>query len=256
MSWTAERIVEESVAWKSSWHPDGSEHIVDGPCEFYLADGVATLLQYHADSSVDPVAALDEAAATTRAHGADILRFTAGVGVFGGLTDTELARRAAHTVAVVDVIAGEPTETFVASIPLPADVTVHRVATDADVAEFARISRQAWGFEPHALRDPGFRVDDERIRLFVARIDGEPVGAGGYEHVRAVARMWGAAIVTEARSRGAYRSLVAARLDDARTLGAGLAIIHAEQTSSPILQRLGFGRFAERRLTSIPLTAG
>ncbi|MGW0039911.1 GNAT family N-acetyltransferase [Gordonia sp. NPDC003376] len=256
MSWSAERIVEESVRWKSSWHPDGSVHIVDGPCEFYLEHGVATLLQYHADRAVDPVAALDEAAATTLAHGAATLRFTAGVGVFAGLTDAELAGRGAHTVAVVDVIAGEPSADLVASIPLPAEVTVHRVATENDVAEFATISRQAWGFEPHALRDPGFRVDDEHIRLFVARIDGDPVGAGGYERVGAVARMWGAAIIPDARGRGAYRALVAARLADARALGAGLVIIHAEQTSSPILQRLGFGRFAERRLTSIPLTAG
>ena len=148
---------------------------------------------------------------------------------------------------------------------MPTDIAVRRVRTAEDLALFASISERAWGFAPPVLADPDFDVADPTTRLFVAEgnssatcsVPGKPVGdhvgAGGYELAGSTARFWGAAILPAYRGRGAYRALVAARLRDALGCGARLALVHAEQTSSPILQRIGFARYAQRRLTWFPV---
>jgi ribosomal protein S18 acetylase RimI-like enzyme len=60
--------------------------------------------------------------------------------------------------------------------------------------------------------------------------------------------LWGAAVVPAFRGRGIYRALVRARLAHAAARGATLALVHAEPTSSPVLQRLGFGVYGQQRV--------
>ena len=51
----------------------------------------------------------------------------------------------------------------------------------------------------------------------------------------------GAVVLPEHRSRGAYRSLLAARLRHAAARGIAVAVTYARPTTSaPILRRLGF----------------
>ncbi|MEP9415943.1 GNAT family N-acetyltransferase [Gordonia sp. VNQ95] len=249
---TSDEVISESLAWRSSWHPQGSQHHRDGPFEFYVLEGEATLLHYHGGDT-DPVRVLDSAAAVMARRGASSARITVGVGTFAGLDEDTLRRRGARTVAVVDIVALTLGDGADAAIVVPERITVRRVMTPDDVTEFADVSERAWGFPPHILAEPDFRIDDPHIRLFTASERGTAVGTGGYQLCGDVARFWGAAILPEHRGRGAYRALIAARLRDAHDVGARLALVHAEQTSSPILQRLGFVKYGERRLTWLPL---
>ncbi|MFT4127833.1 MAG: N-acetyltransferase [Gordonia sp. (in: high G+C Gram-positive bacteria)] len=251
--WDRRAVVAASTAWTSSWHPDGSRHLVENGHEMYLIDREATLLGYHG-AIADPAAVLEEAERIALANGARTLRITVGIGTFGALDAAALNRRGATTVAVIDVLAAEITAAAIAAIPVPPTAVTHRVRTEDELAEYAATARRAWGFTPPALADPDFVLDRPAARLFTVRVGGDPAGSAGYELAADVARLWGAAVVPDHRGSGAYRSLIAARMADAAGLGATLALVHAEQTSSPILRRLGFAEYAHRRLTAIGLT--
>lgn len=77
--------------------------------------------------------------------------------------------------------------------------------------------------------------------LFLARIGGVPVGAASLSELGRSGFLDAGAVVGEARGRGVYRALVAARLADLRARGIALATTQArEGTSAPILAHLGF----------------
>jgi predicted acetyltransferase len=64
--------------------------------------------------------------------------------------------------------------------------------------------------------------------------------------------MAGGATAPWARGRGAYRALVRARWDDAAARGTPVIAVHAKDTSSPILTRLGFEKVLQfRRLQDV-----
>jgi hypothetical protein len=84
--------------------------------------------------------------------------------------------------------------------------------------------------------------------LYLARLDGEPVAAGRATFADAGAVLNGGATLPEARGRGAYRALVAARWDEAVRRGTPALITQAGGMSRPILARLGFREVAEIRV--------
>ncbi|MBX3270649.1 MAG: GNAT family N-acetyltransferase [Sandaracinaceae bacterium] len=95
-----------------------------------------------------------------------------------------------------------------------------------------------------------------RHRLYLARIDGAPVGAASWAALPRSAYLGGAAVAPAFRGRGVYRALVAARLADARAHGYGLATTQArEATSAPILARLGVRTLARFVVVGPPSTA-
>lgn len=83
-------------------------------------------------------------------------------------------------------------------------------------------------------------------RLFVAYEGERPVSAGWNRRTPGspFVGMYGAATVPDARGRGHYRALVAARAHDARGRGARYLAVEAGPMSLPILARLGFVRVA------------
>jgi predicted acetyltransferase len=60
--------------------------------------------------------------------------------------------------------------------------------------------------------------------------------------------LFGGATLPEARGRGAYRALVAARWRDAVERGTPLLVTQAGRMSQPILERIGFRRVCEIRI--------
>lgn len=85
----------------------------------------------------------------------------------------------------------------------------------------------------------------ERIRLFLARVDGAPAAAAWT--VRSgpdtpFLGLFGGATLPRHRGRGLYRALVAARARHARSVGARYLTVDAGPMSAPILRRLGFVR--------------
>jgi ribosomal protein S18 acetylase RimI-like enzyme len=78
------------------------------------------------------------------------------------------------------------------------------------------------------------------LRLVTALVFGEPAGGGGLLVEPDGAQLSGASVLPRYRHRAIYRALVAERLRLAAENGAPLVIIHARQTSRPILEWLGF----------------
>jgi GNAT superfamily N-acetyltransferase len=82
----------------------------------------------------------------------------------------------------------------------------------------------------------------------VAYREGRPVGTGGITVAGGDARLWGGAVLPEARGNGIYRAVLAARLQYGIHHGARLAIVKGRvETSAPILRRVGFTAHGRER---------
>jgi hypothetical protein len=140
--------------------------------------------------------------------------------------------------------------------PLPApDVTVERV-DESTVDIFSDVVAAGWGMPAAPLADYqravlaadrlAGRSRSQRYGTYLARIAGEPVGGGNHVLFERSAYLMGAVVLPQARGRGAYRALIAARLADIAATGVRLVTIQAiAETSAPILARLGFTVVAE-----------
>ncbi|WP_030437728.1 GNAT family N-acetyltransferase [Actinoplanes subtropicus] len=108
---------------------------------------------------------------------------------------------------------------------LPDDATLTRLGTEAQADYRA-------GRGGHVLVYDGDRA----------------IGAAGLTMAGTVARLWGGGVIPEARGRGAYRAMVAARLKYAVERGATVAVVKGRiETSGPILRRLGFEVYGQER---------
>ena len=245
--WTADRILEQSEAWNSPWRPPGStHHVVDG-YEFYLEGSHATLM-------IHPGAPDDEfrngAIAFAVACGAHSVQIT-----IGAHRRAEFVAVGATAVGVTDVVAWDMTTSPPSGVPVPPKVDVVEVKTSDDVAIFERTNALAWGYPRPTAADIASATQSLEPGSFLARHLGIASGTGGFTLVGDVARFWGAAVVPGWRGRGIYRGLVAARLASAADRGATLALVHAQPTSSPILQRVGFAKFGKQLTFRIDLTS-
>jgi hypothetical protein len=88
--------------------------------------------------------------------------------------------------------------------------------------------------------------EDARVQRYVAYdAAGAPIAAGGMNLFPdlGVAFLWGGGTTPAARGQGAYRALIAARVQRAAERGCGCVALYArEDTSDPIVARLGFQR--------------
>ncbi len=139
-----------------------------------------------------------------------------------------------------------------ATVAVPPGVHATPV-TDADgLRDCIRVAEAAFSRAPGAIRaervaDELAALDRGRVHRFVARDreTGTPLASAGLNTFPAlgVGFLWGGGTHPDHRGRGAYRALVAARLDRARALGCGAVGVYARDTTSdPILAGLGFVR--------------
>jgi ribosomal protein S18 acetylase RimI-like enzyme len=118
-----------------------------------------------------------------------------------------------------------------------AGIEVRRIETAEEALVAAQIAAVAFGMAEPAPVD----VDTSGRRLkYLAYLDGEPVGQATAVFSEHGATMHGGAVLPEARGRGAYRALVAARWDDAVARGTPVLVTQAGALSRPILARVGF----------------
>jgi GNAT superfamily N-acetyltransferase len=93
-----------------------------------------------------------------------------------------------------------------------------------------------------------------RPAIFVAYVDGEPVGVGRSIYSERGVFLIGGAVLEHARGRGVYRALIRARWDDAVARGTPGMIVEAlPDTSYPILKRIGFEEVCIIRRLEDPL---
>jgi hypothetical protein len=150
-----------------------------------------------------------------------------------GLVDDE------PTPLAVGMVLTEPPEQG------PVDVEIRRAESDEEHLASARIAAVAFGMpEPTEARPDG----DPNNVVYVAYADGEPVARASASFGEHAVSLFGGSTLPEARGRGAYRALVAARWADAVARGTPVLVTQAGPMSRPILARLGFREVCEIRI--------
>lgn len=127
-------------------------------------------------------------------------------------------------------------------------IEVRRVSTLDDLRAFFDIQRAAFGDDRNPPEGGEAYVEelfeDERgrddITTYLGYLGGEPVATARATFAEHGVVMNGGATLPHARGRGVYRSLVAARWDDAIARGTPFLTTVARPTSAPILERMGF----------------
>jgi GNAT superfamily N-acetyltransferase len=127
----------------------------------------------------------------------------------------------------------------------PPGIEVRRAETAEDRLAAARIAAAAFGGpEPTEAPPP----TGDRNAVYVAYADGRPVARASASFGPRAVTLFGGATLPEARGRGAYRALVAARWRDAVERGTPALVTQAGAMSRPILQRVGFVEVCEIRI--------
>ncbi len=243
MKWSTEGVLRASADWVSIWYPPNSVHVDLGWLEFHMTDGHATVMRATGENMTG-AELISRVVETLSAHGARELTWTIGPTYEPSDAERQLLASGAqvdHAIDICGYLLDLPTPHF----DIPKAITVVKVRTRQETEDFEVASARAWGYPRPTEEDIDKAFKGLGKGHFVGYWEGEPVGAGGYTLVADVARFWGAGVAPEYRRRGVYRALVQARMTDAMTQGATLALVHAEPTSSPILQRLGFTVFGE-----------
>jgi GNAT superfamily N-acetyltransferase len=129
--------------------------------------------------------------------------------------------------------------------PPPADVEVRKVTTPEENFESSRIAAIAFG-GPVPTEVRPFTPSEDNV-IYLAYVDGQPVARASGAFGPHGATLFGGSTLPDARGRGAYRALVAARWADAAERGTPLLVTQASSMSRPILERLGFRQVCELR---------
>ena len=128
----------------------------------------------------------------------------------------------------------------------PAEVEVRRAESDEERLASARIAAIAFGGPVPTEVKP--READPNNIEYLAYVDGEPVARASGSFSEHGVSLFGGSTLPEARGRGAYRALVAARWQDAVERGTPALVTQASPMSRPILARLGFEEVCEIRI--------
>jgi hypothetical protein len=121
---------------------------------------------------------------------------------------------------------------------VPGDVEVRRVETDDEWFDAERIAAIAFGEKTVPVRRA--YTPNPASPIYLAYLDGAPAARGSASYSEHGVTLFGGATLPEARGRGAYRALVAARWEDAVARGTPVLVTQASPMSHPILARLGF----------------
>ncbi|MGZ4713425.1 MAG: GNAT family N-acetyltransferase [Acidimicrobiia bacterium] len=137
---------------------------------------------------------------------------------------------------------------------LPLGVTVARVESAEDVGHFARVNGEAYTvygapadatashFDgPMALRAP-------HVHAFLARLEGEPVGALLLHLSHGIAGVYWVAVLEPARGRGIAAALMGHVTNLGFDLGATNVQLQASTMGEPIYRRLGYDVLYRARL--------
>jgi GNAT superfamily N-acetyltransferase len=128
----------------------------------------------------------------------------------------------------------------------PPDVEVRRAETPEARFAAARIAAIAFG-GPEPTSPSAEEPDPDNV-VYLAYVDGRPVARGSAAFGEHGVTLFGGSTLPEARGRGAYRALVAARWEEAVARGTPILVTQAGKMSRPILQRLGFREVCEIRI--------
>lgn len=121
------------------------------------------------------------------------------------------------------------------------NVFAKRVETLAEYVACCEIVENCFGTPPDDNIQREFdqlKADHQKTR-WIALLDGSPVAMADATHLEFATVLNGGATLPDARGKGAYRALLAARYEEAKRRGAPMLITQAGAMSRPILQSLG-----------------
>ncbi|MCP3139079.1 GNAT family N-acetyltransferase [Pyxidicoccus xibeiensis] len=129
---------------------------------------------------------------------------------------------------------------------LPPGVSVRRVSTERELADFARVVASNWEpLDPHVLdfyvrTARASLAHDSPVRFFLGLLDGEPVATSECHLSHGVAGLYSVSTLKAFRRRGLGAALTLAPLLDAREAGYRTATLQASAEGQPVYARLGF----------------
>lgn len=131
----------------------------------------------------------------------------------------------------------------------PSGLVARRVETFDEYAAACAVQWSAFEMPEEDIAEARSRLaegwpDPVNLRHAVW-LDGELVSTGTASPTEHGLLLYGGATAAHARGRGAYRALLAARWDEAVSLGTPALITQGGAMSRPILERLGFERVGE-----------
>ncbi len=139
-----------------------------------------------------------------------------------------------------------------ALLEVPSQIEVRPAETLDDYILCGKIAAVAFGTEPADSSATSSVFDAERsegaVAAYMAFIDGRAVATGRATFAAHGVVLNGGATLPEARGRGAYRALVAARAREAKRRGIEWVVVQARPSAAPILLRLGFESVGEIRV--------
>jgi GNAT superfamily N-acetyltransferase len=136
-------------------------------------------------------------------------------------------------------------------------VDVKQTATYDEFAAAARVAMEVFDYpEPmraHVIADLPTRWEEYGApsnpgRQFIASIDGRVVGTAFAALGAAGVNLFGGSVLEEARGRGVYQALIAARWETAVARGTPALTVQAGRMSKPIVEKLGFVAVGEAHL--------
>jgi GNAT superfamily N-acetyltransferase len=129
--------------------------------------------------------------------------------------------------------------------PGPPEATVRRVVTLGEYVAANEVQAVAFGTPADEIAQQREQIvaswESGPRMMHAVWLDGRLVGAGTCAPTTHGLALFGGATLPEARRRGVYRALIAARWSEARSMGLRALVTQAGAMSEPILQSLGFG---------------
>lgn len=165
--------------------------------------------------------------------------------------EAHLVERGAELRETLAVLAAELSEAPL-DLEVPDDVEVREVDDLDTLRDYDRISAAVFGgtlrTEQELLTSLSSIADGGRDPMLVAYRRDAAVGTGGFTVAGDVLRLWGAAVVPDARGTGVYRAVLDHRLRAGRAMGCTMALVKGRvETSAPVLRRAGFEEYGEER---------
>jgi GNAT superfamily N-acetyltransferase len=133
-------------------------------------------------------------------------------------------------------------------IVIPTGVTIERVVDDATLREWM-LTHQASDIPPQT-REPDLRLQrpasyaaDDEYRLYLARLDGAPVGTASAQIGAGVVGLYCVSVAPSARRHGIGAAVTLSALREAREQGYRFGVLGASKMGESVYLRLGFKRY-------------
>jgi len=131
----------------------------------------------------------------------------------------------------------------------PTGLTIERVNDDVTLRTWMLTLRASDGLPPAtrepmlALQRPASYAADDDYRLYLARLDGAPVGTAAAQIGAGVVGLYCVGVAPEARRQGIGAAVTLAALREARGQGYRFGVLGASELGESVYRRLGFEQY-------------